>query len=127
MSVGAYWSTGITICREYSGWKIYLKFFDGGFCEKDSTEGELRVRYLVKDEELSRAIDVLKADAERFGIDLKYGTVHGTIYYEGDGEAESACPPPKDWREIATREAERIGFRAIYKEIDEMNAAEESQ
>ena len=75
--------------------------------EWDATEGRLRVCYQVDD--LTRAIDTLKADAERIGITWK----DPTIYYPGDGEWEDVEYPP-DWREITVVQSERLGWRAVY-------------
>ena len=60
----SYWSTGISIQKDDGKWKVWLDFLDNGWVpEWDATEGRLRVCYQVDD--LTRAIDTLKADAER--------------------------------------------------------------
>lgn len=110
-----YWSTGIMI-EEHGrhGWAVWLDYLDDGFCEEASTEGRLRVRYLVSTEHLPNAIDTLRQDAERLGV--RFGPtldVPPTIYYECDGEGEE-WPVPDDWRGIANGQARRLGWKECY-------------
>jgi hypothetical protein len=113
-----YWSTGITVHWGYAGgqrwgWAAGLDFYDDGFCDPDATQGRLATRYFVVtlDDPLGRAIDLLKADAERLGIrfDGRDGEPP-SLYYKGDGESPD-FPPPVGWRALLVDQAERIGWR----------------
>lgn len=138
--IGAgYWSAGIVIYRRSTDgrdWSVSLKFYDSGFAQDQSTEGELRVRYLAAD--LDAAVDTLKADADRLGIvwfrtpgDDAFldrcdtnGTPAGgpTVYYDGDGETASYADQGDDARRIANHQARRIGGTPIYKGGDSLMA-----
>ena len=106
-----YWATGITVKYGYSGmdrygWAASVDFYDNGFCDDDtdggaiSTQGTLRTRYFVREgdgpdaDALSAAVDAVKADAERLGINFRAGlTPSPCVYYQGDGEDEEWKPP----------------------------------
>lgn len=103
-----WWATGITLSPRARGWSVSLSFFDDGFCEGDSTEGELRLRYVVNDVE--HAIDVLIEDATRFGISWHEGP---HVYVEGDG-GTPGLDYPNDWREVADDQARRLGWESLY-------------
>lgn len=106
-----YWSTGITLRPHGDGrWGVALDYQDDGFCQKDSTEGTLRLRYLVAGDELPAAIATLKDDAERLGIEWKDFNGAPWLYIAGDGEDPEVAYPP-DWRHIMEREALRLGWR----------------
>jgi hypothetical protein len=52
---------------------------------------------------------VLRADAERLGIQWR----DPTVYYKGDGE-DPEYPPPDGWRELLAAQAARLGWYSIY-------------
>lgn len=115
-----YWSTGILVTYIEGGtggpvaapeprlWAAKAEFFDNGFCEIRSTEGEIHTRYSCPT--IEEAIDLVKADVERLGIEWR----PGTIYMRGDGEDEE-FPPPADWRRIVNQQAERLGWEPSYR------------
>jgi hypothetical protein len=107
-----YWATGITVHHGYAGsrgygWGATLDFLDDGFMAEDSTQGTLCTRYYVTS--LARAIDLIKADAERLGITFRQGDELPMLYYKGDGE-DPDYPPPVGWRAMLADQAERIGW-----------------
>jgi len=117
----SYWSAGITVVHAYAGggedgWAASMDYLDGGFCNDEpgkgivSTEGTLHTRYQVKDgscaDPLGTAIGVLRADAERVGIQWR----EPCLYYRGDGE-DPDCPPPPGWLDLLQAQASRIGWR----------------
>ncbi len=111
-----YWSTGITVHylpdnTSRSGneitavpWWAKLQFLDSGFCDNSSTEGTLYTRYGLPT--IGDAIDLLKGDAERFGIEWR---AQPSLYVDGDGELPNV-PLPADWRELLSAEAKRLGW-----------------
>ena len=101
-----YWSCGIKIKKIGPDWAISLDFYDNTFCQDDSTEGTLCVRYQVKD--LASAIDILKTQAEDFGI----GWRSPTIYCEQDGELADGDHPVL--RELADEQSRRLGWKPAY-------------
>lgn len=111
-----YWSTGIMVRYYANGaqWGLSLDFLDDGFCEVESTQGTLRLRYLVTD--LTAGIDQLKTDAERMG--LRWATQVPscpTIYMEGDGEWPDR-DYPENWRRVINDQARRLGWEICYRE-----------
>lgn len=103
-----YWSTGISL--KWDGrdkWAAIADFFDSGFCDDESTEGQLRTRYYVN---LDTAIDTLIEDATRLGIDFRVspGTKSSFLYCYHDDDKE--WPLPEGWREILNEQAKRIGW-----------------
>jgi hypothetical protein len=119
-----YWSTGIMLAYGYaghdqSGWTAKAEFFDDGFADNDpdngaiSTEGEIRSRYMVRDgksaDALTVVLDVVRADAQRLGIEWR----SPALYYKGDGEDED-YPPPDGWRSLIGAQAARLGWRNLY-------------
>lgn len=112
-----YWFTGIVLTPHREGekleWGIGAEFFDDGFCDRSSTQGELNLRYIIPDAELSEKLDVLVADMARLGFqqNRKPGP---TVYMKGDGEY-SDIKYPDDWRERANAEARRLGWQECYK------------
>lgn len=112
-----YWASGIVVkYREHSDdWSASVDFLDDGFCQDDSTEGRLHTRYFIGGSEaLTRAIDVVKADAERLGI--RFGVLDGEtgrIYAHQDGE-DPEYPMPDGWRELLAWQSERIGWTPTY-------------
>lgn len=119
-----YWSTGISLtylaghtgglaaAPEPREWAAKVEFFDDGFCEIRSTQGELVTRYQTPT--LGEAVDLIKADVERLGIEWKAPT----LYMRGDG-ADEEFPPPKNWRQLLAAECERIGWRSSYATEDQ--------
>lgn len=119
-----YWSTGLALMylpghtsledgqRVPREWTARVDYFDDGFCEWRSTEGTLRLRYQAPS--LSEAIDLIKADSERLGIDWKAPT----IYAPGDGEDDDVHLPD-DWRALIRAECDRLGWRHSYGEDDD--------
>jgi hypothetical protein len=108
-----YWSTGITVrWQERNGWGAHLRFHDDGFMDNRSTEGSLHTRYFIGGSDgLAKAIDLLREDAERLGIEFRTAPVDPGpwIYYETDGE-DSEWPPPPRWREQLAEQAQRLGW-----------------
>lgn len=109
-----YWTTGITLRWGGDKWSVSLEFMDDGWCDAWSTEGELRVRYLVDTSKLSEAIDILIANAVRLGIELKGAALPPSLYVPGDGEWKEEKYHP-EWREILARECGRLGWRNPYE------------
>ena len=115
-----YRSTGITIDRQPrdTRWSVSLQFFDASFPKHDTTEGVLRVRYLETD--LTRAVDVLRAAAERLGIDFgRADAMRPTVYVKGDGEDETGegdRPDGRRLRRIANEQARRLDWEPVYSD-----------
>jgi hypothetical protein len=123
-----FWATGITVKYGYSGggkygWAAEVKFYDDGFCNDDvsagkvSTQGELRTRYHVPDDDdtaaLTAVIDAVKADAARLGIQLR-----GSVYMEQDGEDLPAERlPAGNWRALINAQSARLGWDPLYAEV----------
>lgn len=103
-----YWSTGIVL--KYSGdgkWSASLDFYDDGFCDDESTEGNLHTRYFVG---IETAIDTLIADAKTLGIRFVNPTGDNPrLYAYGDGESKE-WPMPKGYDELLSQQARRIGY-----------------
>lgn len=126
ISSTGYWSTGITVrwFPERPGhaeaWGGHLDYLDDGFLNDEpaagriSTEGVLRTRYPVEDEDgvnvLAVVLDALIADAAKLGITWR-GPMGGApmIYYHGDGEGPD-YPPPPGYRDLLRAQAERLGW-----------------
>lgn len=102
-----YWSTGIDIALLDDRWSVTLDFFDDGFVQHASTEGELRCRYLVDD--LDGGVDTLVDDALRLGIVFKPESM---IFYKGDGE-DPNYPAPPNRIEILNAQAQRLIDRGL--------------
>lgn len=112
--IGSYYhSAGITVRYGYSGgghhgWSADLKFFDAGFAEDGSTEGCLHTRYFVRGEDgLTRAIDMLLADAERLGIRMMDDPLPPGLWYTDDAD----YPAPDGWAVELEAQATRLGWR----------------
>ena len=105
----SYWSTGIII--EYDPyrdlWHATAEFYDDGFCQDESTEGEIHSRYWT---ELETAIDNVKADTEKLGIEWQ---PTGQILSRQDGEGM-----PANWKKILKAQADRINFNFPYQMED---------
>lgn len=118
-----YWSIGIVLTYDRKNWGGEVEFYDNGFVDDDadagriSTEGILRSRYYIADGDhasaLTVVIDVLKADAERLGIQWR-DSPH--LHVKGDGEWED-FPPPEDWRLLLLQQSERIGWPPLYTDL----------
>lgn len=115
----AYWTTGITLRYDGRNWSLLMDFMDGGWCDAGSTEGQLRLRYMVKTDDLSEGLDTLIADAVRLGIEFKAtpDSAGPTLYVPGDGEHDCEVYH-RDWRKILSKQAKRLGWRDVYGEID---------
>ena len=118
-----WWYTGVVLTPERivgDGevmWSVVLKFLDDGFCDMDSTEGELRLRYQIPTQGLSAAIDTLLADAKRMGLAVVEPDLDAnspTVYVKGDGEW-SGIAYPDNWRDIVNGQAARLGWKPTYK------------
>lgn len=109
-----YWATGITI-HEDSGkrWSASLKFFDDGFCNQSSTEGELQLRYVVDD--IFKGVDTLVEDARRLGIQFGTPTLSPMVYCDQDGEFETGDRP--DLRTKANEVGAHLGWVTPYREV----------
>ncbi len=113
-----YWSTGILITPHGpdfapgSEWAVSLDFWDNGFCKGASSEGTLRIRYVVDRAGLPASLRTLKDDAERLGI-VWADAVHGpTVYVEADGEHEDGDRPHE--RALANELARSLGWDPCY-------------
>lgn len=113
-----YWTVGIKVRPSYSPirgwqWQAVVKFYDDGFMEARSTEGELHTRYFIDGDErgLDIALRTVRADAQALGIEFK--TKH--VYIEGDGTS-AEYPPPANWKQILHDAAEGMGWRSVYSE-----------
>lgn len=104
-----YWATGVILsCLRDGEWRAKVEFFDAGFCDNKSTEGELKTRYLI---DVELAIDTVIEDAEKLGIVFQ----EKNIYMIGDGEWKDEYYPD-NWRQIIGKQCDRIGWNNIYQE-----------
>jgi hypothetical protein len=118
MAVGALHSVGITVWYGYAGsnkygWWVMIEFSDYGHYEDKSICGKIQTSYGAP---LSQAIDTIKLDAKRLGI--QFAEIPGLtphLFYLGDGENKD-YPPPDRWREMLQIEAQRIGFYSYLSE-----------
>ncbi|MBU2249781.1 MAG: hypothetical protein KKD77_23745 [Gammaproteobacteria bacterium] len=110
-----YWSTGISVRSDGHGkWAAFLRFQDDGFAEDGATEGWLTTRYF---EPLAQAIDTIKADAEKLGIQFR-GTIGEIPFLWGEQDGESKeWPMPVNWRELLQEQARRLGW-STYLPLD---------
>jgi hypothetical protein len=105
-----YWTTGVTVKWDgRSKWSASLKFYDAGFCQDDSTEGRLTLRYFVDD--ITAGIKTLLVDTRALGI-----TCDAINLYVGeDGEGENDAPElPSNWRETLGAVARETGLQFLY-------------
>ena len=98
-----WWYVGIKLQPVGNRWAISLEFLDDGFCDDDSTEGELRCRYQQETENVGTAIDTLLADAERLGF---VAGPNGRSVYLTKGDDDLT----DEHRAIARQQAERLGW-----------------
>lgn len=115
-----YWATGIHVryhpgntggpvgAEEPREWSALVEYCDDGFVNWRATEGVLRTRYACPT--LSDAIDLIRADAERLGIEWRPAP---TIYVPQDGEGDD--PMPDNWGALIAAECERLGWRNVYE------------
>jgi hypothetical protein len=103
-----YWSVGIVLkWNEYHGWSATVDFMDDGFCDLQSTEGNIHTRYFGP---IEQAVDMVLADARKLGIEFKTSvTGKPMLLYIGDGEWGD-YPPPPNWKAILREQAQRIDF-----------------
>lgn len=109
-----FWATGVKVkWNEYSNqWSAAVEFYDSGFCQDDSTEGEIHTRYYCDD--INDAIRVVMEDAKKLGIVFNVLTdAVPRLYFAGDGEWEEN-PPPQNWRHLIFETAERHGLKSAY-------------
>lgn len=117
-----YWFAGITLTWRpaYNDkpptWGLSLDFRDSGWCDDATSEGTLRLRYMVAD--LATGIDTLLADAKRLGIreHPAAGTaphLRPTLFVNGT-EDPAALPP--DWREVVAGQCDRLGWPNWHRE-----------
>ena len=125
-----YWATGIILRPTTRYFPIYgnkvqwaatVKFFDDGFCQDESTEGELKTRYFGDD--LAKAIDTVRQDASKLNIRFERVGLPAFLSIEGDGESKDWSPPP-GWRELLRAQAARIGFDTYQSEQAEVELQE---
>ena len=69
-----------------------MEFYDNGWCEDASTQGELQTRYFI---EPTEAVRVVVADARKLGIVFRNDPL--PIYVPADGE-DPDVSLPADWR-----------------------------
>lgn len=118
-----YWTTGIIVTfarpqpphNDPPRYGARLDFFDSGFAEDGSTEGELYVRYMQID--LGEVLDTLIADAARLGIEFRHTDDLPQLYVNGDGEDPDEYLPA-DWREQLQVQADRLGWTTYGMERD---------
>lgn len=118
-----YWSNGITVRYSDGRWSASVDYYDNGFANdradagEVSTEGTIHTRYFLRDgkttDALTVAVDVVKADAERFGIIWNTPGVGPFVYMDGDGE-NGGRPLPSNWRELVDAQARRLGWESLY-------------
>ena len=111
-----YWATGITVSWDGSRWSADVDFYDDGFIDPTSTQGRLGSRYGMEGwDGLAAMIDLLKADAERLGIEFR--VIDGdppALWVPGDGEDDDR-PLPVGWQQRLAEEAARLGWRSPYR------------
>lgn len=106
--IGQYWTTGIALNWDgRSKWSAALKFYDDGFVQDASTEGDLRLRYSVVD--IVTGVKTLLQDAERLRITFKTRY----IYVPSDGSDPELVPP--NWREVVAQVAAATGMVSRYE------------
>jgi len=109
-----YWATGIMLTpHSESEWTLNMKFFDDGFCNRSSTQGNLCLRYVISTSELEASIKTLLNDANRLGIITSRSQDQLHLYIEGDGES-SEVKYPEGWRVLIIGLAEKTGLTTHY-------------
>lgn len=104
---GSKWKSGKRISHREGGWSATAQFHDGGHCNLESTQGELKTRYFGP---LSQMVDLLIADMKTMGIEWR----DPSLFYDNDGEGKE-YPPPDGWEAIVIAEAARLGWTTPYK------------
>jgi hypothetical protein len=127
----AYWATGITLTHWNGRWGASLSFYDDAFLNDDpdagkiSTQGTLHTRYQVKDgndvDGLTAAIDALRSDAERLGIEWRTMSGVAPSLFTDEAEAPDAGWPA-GWRDLVSAQAERLGWESPSKPARETTA-----
>ncbi len=109
-----YWTTGPIL--NYHGdnkWGISLPFKDDGFCNEESTEGEIHSRYISGD--LDLLISTILKDAEKLGIDTKKNEQSLYVYQDGTYKNDKNYPEmPENWRSFLSTYAEKYNLKWIY-------------
>ena len=111
-----YWTTGIKIRRHADGrWSLGLDYYDDGFANKESTEGTLRVRYVVED--IERAVRLLKADADRLGISFRAPNpdMTPTIYWDDEENPDV----PGEHLQLVQNLCALLGWRCCYTDREQ--------
>lgn len=105
-----YWTTGVILeWHQYANqWKATVEFYDSGFCDEQSTEGEIHTRYYCND--INDAIRIVMQDAKKLGIVFNDPP---QLYFAGDGEWEEN-PPPPNWRRLIFETASKHGLESAY-------------
>jgi hypothetical protein len=105
----AFYSMGISLDPDGHGkWWAFLHFQDAGFCQDNTTEGTLTTRYA---QDITSAIDVIIADAQRLGIEWRCTHSKPFLYVKDDGDSsEAKALLPNDWRDLLQEQATRVGF-----------------
>jgi hypothetical protein len=109
-----YWATGITVSWDGSRWNADVDFYDDGFVDFGATQGHLGTRYGKEGwAGLAAVVDVVKADAERLGIEFRHITGEPpALWVPGDGEDGGL---PDGWQRQLADQAERLGWRSVYR------------
>lgn len=120
-----HWATGIIVDYQEGKWSSHVEYLDDGFADYDlhsgriSTEGRIGTRYGVRDSDhhdaLTVVIDVMKADAERLGIEWRK-TIGGPYIFAAFETAAENYPDryPDGWQRLLNEQSRRIGFNAFY-------------
>jgi hypothetical protein len=105
-----YWANGII--ATYFGddqWGLQIDFLDDGFCNKESTQGSIKTRYITS---LDNGIETLIKDAKKLGIKLNDDFI---LYAYQDGCSKDH-PMPKNWISIFEKTCKKHNLTMIYKE-----------
>lgn len=110
-----FFAPGITLKYGYGGsdfygWWARADFQDNGHAQDNTTSGCVHNNYA---QDIKSALDVVIHDAEKLGIEFvsHLGTDNVPwLFYINDGDS-TEYPPPKNWKEILTEQAKRLGWQ----------------
>lgn len=107
-----YWSTGPILHYYGDGdWGVVLNFFDDGFCNQESTQGEIRSRYISKDIDL--LLKTILEDSKKLNIKLLEPNLF--VYQDGEyKDLKEYANMPENWRENLSHYAKNHKLKWIY-------------